>query len=123
MPRAEAEGPNMRNWLGLVIVSAVGVFGVAACSSTPADKYPTVDSFCAAKAEQECLVAPRCAVTVEACRQKRVDICNVAAGVAVGSGRKYTSGRVDECLDKTKKVYEATAPITPAQKTTADDAC
>lgn len=113
----------MRNWLGLVIVSAMGVIGVSACSSSPAEKYPSVDSFCAAKAEQECTaVSPVCAVSIDACKTKRADVCNVGAGAALAAGRKYTPSRVDDCLDKVKKAY-ASNVVSPTVYNEMTDAC
>jgi hypothetical protein len=118
----EAEERTMRNWLGVVI--AVGLGGVlsVACSSSSSDKYGSSDSFCSAKAVEECQIAAACAVDAAACKTKRAALCNQHATDVASSGRKYTSGNAQACIDKMHKLY-STQTITPSALADATDTC
>src|SRR4051795_2322023 len=96
----------MRNWLGVVLVSLGGAMSIAACSSTPAEKYPSPDAFCDAKATEECQIAGACGVPVDQCKAARKTLCNAAANAALGERRTYTSGNVQACIDKTHALYQ-----------------
>src|SRR5690242_17019009 len=77
-------GRMMRRALGLSVVGC-GLVLIAACSAdeTPSAKYPTTDSFCAAKAAEECkLVFAACVVSEDQCKTARANACNTAAGQA-----------------------------------------
>jgi hypothetical protein len=112
----------MRNWLCFVVVVGVGGVLGAACSSTPAEKYPSIDSFCAAKATEECQIYASCAVDVNACNAKRKGLCNADGTAATNAGRHYTSGRVQDCIDKVHTLYQK-SPITPSALADANDTC
>jgi hypothetical protein len=108
----------MRSVTCLAVVSLV--FG-AACSSKVADQYPTVDSFCGAKAQAECQVSARCAVTVEACVQSRSGAClSASSATMTASARTYTAPNAPACLDAVQRVYAAgTVPPTELDETRA----
>jgi hypothetical protein len=97
-------------------------FVAAACASSAADKYPTYDNMCDAKATQECQVAARCAVDSNVCKGKRKQACLDAANTALQAGRKYTSGLAEGCVNTTKDIY-ALPTIAPKDKFKMDDTC
>lgn len=113
----------IRRALGLIVVG--GVLVLVACSddATP-EKYPTADSFCTAKATEECKVAAGpCAVPEATCQQKRKDACNTGlAATATGQGRTYKSANAENCIAKTTAVY-ADRTIDPAKETAYIEAC
>jgi hypothetical protein len=117
----------MKNWLksiggtGLVVISAS--FAVAACSSTAADKYPSSDSFCEARAKEECQVTARCGVTEVACLTARKQACSSFVTQSTGGSRQYRSANAEGCVNKVHDVYSGTAPITPAIQGEIDAAC
>nr|AYC79616.1 hypothetical protein [uncultured bacterium] len=112
---------KMRKAFGVVVVGLGGALAVA-CSSTPADKYPSPDAFCSAKAVEECQIAGACAVPVEQCKSARHAICMTQATTAQNEGRTYSSGNVQACIDKEHALYLKT-PITPKDQADADDTC
>lgn len=87
----------------LGVMAVGGLLALVACSSDAAvDRYPSQEAFCNAKAEEECkAVAERCAVSKDACTQKRVAACNAFAGSAVTQGRSYVPSNADHCISKT----------------------
>jgi hypothetical protein len=119
----------MKSWLkgigsnGFVLVGAA--FAVVACSSTgdAAEKYPTSDSFCDAKAAEECQVAARCGVTEVSCTTAREAACSTFASQSSGGSRQYRPGNADACITKTHDVYSQSAPITPAIQAEIDSVC
>ncbi len=96
----------IRRALGLFAFGA-GLVVVAACGDdTPTAKYPTVDSFCAAKAAEECkAVAAACAVPDDTCKGARVGACQAAAGAATSQGRTYHHENAESCIARTTIVY------------------
>lgn len=96
---------------------------VFACSSAPADPYPSSDAYCSARATEECAVAAgACAIPSASCKNARHELCMASAGTAIGQGRTYTSDKVQPCIDKLHSVYAKT-PITPADLADAEDTC
>jgi hypothetical protein len=105
----------------LAVSFAGGVFVVACSTEATPDKYPTVDSFCAAKADAECAqVAAACGVTSDACKLRRTQACKDAAAAAVG--RNYTPSLAEDCITKTTAVYQDRV-IDPVKEQAFDDAC
>jgi hypothetical protein len=108
----------------LALMAFSGGIGIVACSSdAPADKYPSVDSFCTAKAEEECVTsksADRCGVTADVCKGKRVAACQADASAA--AGRSYTPSLADACLAATHAVY-ADPVVDSGKFQTYEDAC
>jgi hypothetical protein len=93
--------------LGLTILGG-GLVVITACGGdeAPAAKYPTADSFCAAKAAEECkAVAAACVIAEARCKDVRAAACNSAAGVATSQGRTYRSESAESCIAKTTAVY------------------
>ncbi len=108
----------------LVVLAFGGLFTVVACSSdAEGDKYPSVDSFCTAKAEEECKGgAGVCAVNEQTCKDARKQFCLNAANTATGIGRTYRAGNAEACLAKVAEVYKA-LPITAEKEAPLTDAC
>lgn len=101
---------------GLALVACGG-------EDRPAEKYPTSDAFCAAKAAAECAaVAASCSVTDERCKDVRKSACNTAAGAATGQGRTYRASNAEACITKTSEVY-ASRTIDSAKEAAFDEAC
>lgn len=95
----------MRSVFAVTPIAILGLL-LGACSSKVADKYPTVDSFCQARAQSECQVAPRCAVTVEGCLQARAAACMSESLTTIQTtGRQYVAANVQACLDAVDRVY------------------
>lgn len=115
----------MRRALGVTVLGAGLVALIAACSSddTPAAKYPTADSFCAAKADAECkAVAPVCVVNVDTCNTARKQACMTAASSSTQQGLSYKPENAEDCIAKTTAVY-ADRVIDPAKEKAYDQAC
>ncbi len=93
-----------------VVLTALGA-GVAialaaGCGSSTSDPYPSVQSFCAAKANAECKVAADvCDLTVSDCLSAREAACTTDANQAVSEGRVYDSGLVPSCLGEVTTAY------------------
>ena len=96
----------MRTWLGLAMTTVLLGVSVGACSSTPAEKYPTADSMCADVATQECQIASLCGADVAACTAARKDNCvkKIVVPATVG-GRTYTPALAQACVDKAQSNY------------------
>ena len=110
----------IRRVLGLIALAG-GVAVVACSTETASDPYPTVDSFCSAKANIECKdSAALCGVTADACKGARTQACHTLANGAVG--RTYTPSSAQDCLDKTTAVY-ADRVVNKDKETAATDAC
>jgi hypothetical protein len=110
----------IRKALGLVLFGGALV-SVACSTEVVADKYPTVDSFCDAKAAAECKVAgPQCGVDDNACKTARGTACRSAAAAAVG--RVYKPSLAEDCLNKTTAVYQDRT-IDPTKEAAYTDAC
>lgn len=113
----------LRSSLGTLLI---GLVVLTACSSDdePAAKYPSVDSFCQAKAEQECQVATSCAAKVETCTSGRKTLCLDAAGAAQSGPRTYAAKQAETCVNKTKELYakKGTA-ITPDDVKKLNEVC
>jgi hypothetical protein len=97
---------------------------VAACSSDEAPaKYPTTDSFCQAKAGEECeAVAPVCVVSADACKNARTQACINDASSRIGQGLTYRAENAEACITKTTAVY-VDRVIDPAKEKAFDEAC
>lgn len=107
------------------VATALCIALVTACGDdeAPADKYPTSDSFCTAKAASECdAVAAACSVSDDACRTARKSACNTAAGAATAQGRAYRPASAQECIDKVTALY-ADRVLDPAKTEAFEDAC
>lgn len=113
----------IRRALGLMAFGC-GLVVVAACGDdTPAEKYPTADSFCAAKAAEECkAVGAACAVPDDKCKATRAGACNGTAGGATGQGRSYRPENAESCIAKTTIVY-ADRVIDPVKEEAFVEAC
>lgn len=108
--------------LGLLMLAS-GIALIACSSSDDSEKYPSVDSFCTAKATAECNApsVATCGVTSAACQTARKAACNTAAAAATGQGRVYTPSNVEACLTATDTAYRN--PTVAADLTARDDAC
>jgi hypothetical protein len=114
----------MNKWLGLVVGLMISGAGVAACSTTTADKYPTYDAMCTDVATQECQVAGNCGIDATKCATQRKQVCLAAAAAAITTGgRSYTAGRAEDCVNKTKEVYAKSPPLTPTDLAAVADTC
>ena len=113
----------IRRALGLMAFGA-GLVVVAACGDDePTAKYPTADSFCDAKAAEECkAVAAACAVADDKCKSTRADVCKALAGGATGEGRTYRPENAENCIAKTTIVY-ADRVIDAAKEEAFVEAC
>ncbi len=113
----------MNKWLGLVFGLAISGAGVAACTTTATEKYPTYDAMCTDVATQECQVATNCGTDAAKCGLQRKQACLTAAAAAItGGGRSYTAARAEDCVNKTKETYAKT-PIAPTDLATLADTC
>lgn len=108
----------------LTLLACGGLVTLFACSSDDVgEKYPSADSFCTAKAEAECKgVAAQCGATEEACKEKRVAVCNTAANTASGAGRKYKASAAENCIEKTRALYDLKT-IPPDKEAEAQEIC
>ncbi len=102
----------MNKWLGLVFGLAISGAGVAACTTTAADKYPTYDAMCTDVAAQECQVAGICLVATSDCTAARKKVCLAGASAAITAGRAYSAGKAEDCVNKTHDTY-GKSPVTP----------
>jgi hypothetical protein len=112
----------VRNALLVLLVG--GGLATVACSSDPIqDKYPSADSFCAAKADEECKGgAGICQVTEVKCKDARKAYCLSAANTNTGAGRTYRAGQAEACINKVAEVYKA-LPITAEKEGPLAEAC
>lgn len=95
----------------LTLVAFGGAVALVACSDDAGEKYPDTESFCAAKAKEECAgVAASCATSEEACAAARKPACLQAAGQATGEARNYKAAVAENCLGKTHDLYAAKVP-------------
>lgn len=112
---------KIQSWLAL---GGFVALSMAACSSTTeADKYASVDSFCSEKAKQECQVAAKCAATTDACLSARKTQCTSDAASAMSSTRQYRSANAQACIDKTHDTYSKDGTITPGDLKALRDTC
>lgn len=96
----------IRRALGLMAFGG-GLVLIACGDDDEGPKYPSADSFCVAKAAEECkAVAAVCTVSEDTCKNARKSACMTATGVATGQGRTYTAGNADACIAKTAEVYK-----------------
>lgn len=82
---------------------------MAACGGEegPKEKYPSVESFCAAMAAEECnAVAASCSVSEDRCALARTDACKSGALQAAAQDRTYRPGNAEACVEKTAEVYK-----------------
>lgn len=111
--------------IGWLLGSAfVAALAVACSSSSAANPFPDVSSFCTAVATAECNnVAAVCGNSADTCKTARTAHCNsLASGGAstetdlfgvTGTSRKYSSDNVQACIDQVNKIY-AQRVIAPA---------
>jgi hypothetical protein len=110
--------------LGSLIFTA-SVLVVPGCSSDPepGPKYPTVASFCDAKAAAECdTIAAKCAAKPEACAAARKASCEAFVAKVQTGVRTYQPKAAEPCVAKAKEVY-AKATITPDDTRALDATC
>ena len=115
---------NTRNLLSVIAFG--GVVALVACSSSEEDKFASSDTFCSSKAEAECngFQGDRCAVPVESCKTKRTTVCKSGVVSALGQGRTYKSGSVQDCLDAISRNYPKTgSQPTPTAEAEATAVC
>lgn len=115
----------IRRTLGLIGLAGGIALVLVACGDEdePADKYPTADSFCAAKAAEECkVVAVECSVSNDKCADARKGACGAAAGTATEQGRTYRASNAEACLTKTAEVYKDRV-IDRAKEEAFEDTC
>jgi hypothetical protein len=110
------EASVMKTGASLSIAMGFGLFALAsACSSSPGPAYPGVDSFCQAKAEAECQVAAKCAVTMQSCMTARLSACSTTAIEATQAlGRGYVADNAQACVEAAKAAY-ATGWLPPSE--------
>ena len=112
---------KIRSWLALGGFAAISM---AACSSAPdAVKYPSVDSFCSEKANQECQVAAKCAATMDSCLSARKAQCASDATSSSSSTRQYRAANAQACIDKAHDTYSKDGTITPGDLKALRDTC
>lgn len=114
----------LKKVLGLFALSTTIVVA-SACGGDdpPAEKYPTADSFCIAKAAEECkVVSPVCAVTDGVCNATRKGACLSAASGASGQGRTYTASQAEACIAKTTEVYKDRV-VDPVKEKSFNETC
>src|SRR5262249_15615472 len=88
------------------VAPTLAIVLIACSSDTPTDKYPSADSFCGARATEECKgTATLCSITDTTCQAKRKDVCNGVAAGATGSGRTYHPSLADACITKVTAAY------------------
>jgi len=108
---------------GAKFVALLALAAVWACSASEEDGgLGSVDQFCKAKADAECVVAAKCAATTDACLADRQAACTSGATAAQSGGRTYTSGRAQACVDKTKEIYDR-GTASPADLKALEEAC
>lgn len=98
----------IRKTLTLTLACGGLFVALAACSSSdPEAKYPSSDSFCAAKAAAECknLAVANCSSDETRCTSLRTDACKGAALSAQGAGRNYKPAAAETCINKVNEVY------------------
>jgi hypothetical protein len=103
----------------LCFLVGAGAVTLLACSSDEVtEKYPSSDSFCAAKADTECQPgAPVCGVTVDVCKSKRTSLCQAAASAATGQGGTYRPQNAETCINDTKTLYDSKVVDLDKEKT------
>lgn len=108
----------------LVLMACASAVAVAACSSDePESKYSSSSAFCSAKADAECTnLALSCGASVEACKSKRSDACNLAATTAQAAGRNYKAANAETCINKTNEVYSPKT-VDPEKEVDLVDVC
>lgn len=107
----------------LTAMAFVGAYALVACSSSVEEKYPSVDSFCSAKADAECTnLAAGCAATTEACKSLRVDACKLSASTAQAAGRNYKATNAEACLTKVSATYSPKV-VDPEKELDMMDTC
>ena len=106
-----------------ILAGAAVLAAIAACGSDDVPKYQDANSFCDAKATEECKVASGpCAVTTAICHGARMAACLGDAAAATSEGRTYAQGLAATCLARTDAVFADRVP--DATKEAAyDDAC
>jgi len=95
------------------------------CSSSKTAAFPDPTSFCQARAQAECQVAPTCAVDPNLCITVRAAACNADAVAAQQSGRRnYNSDAAQGCIDKIKGDYTSnTNKIAYSEMLAIQDTC
>ncbi len=109
--------------LGILVALSAALSAAMACSSSSTTstgpKYATVQAFCTAKAEAECVVSDLCVVKKDACIAKRNSVCNDAA-----KNKNYNSAIAEACLVKVIEVYRPeSSVIKPVDLRAVESAC
>jgi len=117
----------IRKALGFLMMTGTVAFFVVACGGDDDEataKYPTADSFCTARAAEECkAISGTCAgLTDEACNRARKSACDSEAGSATGGGRTYTAAKSEECITKTTAAF-STRIVDPAKEKEYVESC
>jgi len=94
----------------LMLVGFGAGMALLACTTDDAtEKYPSADSFCTAKANEECVtskLAEACSVANDRCKDQRLIACNKVTSAATSSGRTYRGSNVDACLQRLHEAYQ-----------------
>jgi hypothetical protein len=125
LPRHAAWAKNHPMMVRTLNVLTFGILVLVACGGDdPApEKYPSFDSFCDAKATEECTaIASACSVTVESCKGVRKNACSNAAGAALGQGREYVAGNAEGCVSKIADLYKDRV-LDATKEKAFDEAC
>lgn len=109
-------------WFGFSMAAAAAAVSFIACSSSEADKYPSSEAFCAARAQEECQVAGFCGTSADKCKSQRQGLCTNEAAQASNAGRLYRASNAEDCITKAHNLYAKTS-FTPAEKGSVDYAC
>lgn len=106
-----------------LVVGLGALVGVVACGSDKddGDKYPTLASFCSARAKAECTssVIKNCSLdSVDSCQAKRASVCINSKP----SGAEYRPSAAEKCLSPVGKAF-VDDKITPEEKQSIEVAC
>lgn len=113
----------IRRSLGLVALVAGVVLIACGNDDGSTAKYPSAESFCSAKAEEECKVAAApCTVNDATCKGKRVSACTSETGAANVQGRSYDPAKAETCIAKTIDVYKDRV-VDPVKAEAYEEAC
>lgn len=117
----------IRKALGLLMMTTTVTFFAVACGGSDDEataKYPSADSFCTARAAEECkAISGTCAgLTDEACNRTRKATCDGEASAATSAGRTYTAGKAEECLTKTTAAFSSRV-VDPVKENAYIDSC
>jgi hypothetical protein len=102
----------MRNRLVTSLLAGALGLMVWACTVQATPPYPSVSSFCEAKAKAICQVSDLCAVDPNACQNNQATQCDADAKSALASGtRKYNTDNAPTCIDALKAAFGSSASV------------